>query len=346
LLIGGVPASISYQGRSGCCIGEDQIIFTVPAGVPTGCAVPLAVQIGNEVSNYTSIPIATSGRSCTPQDSVFAGAAAKSLVTGSAPFNYASFQLGRRIGAATSSGVTFQDFGLGQFAQVSVSPTAQPTILSMLDTPPLGTCTAFSSQSASPSLLTVLTGIDAGAITVSGPSGQVTMKEQKSSSAGFTTNYSAIFSQNGTYFSGGAYKIAAAGGADVGSFATSFTITQTPSWPSSEQASLFPTVARAKGMTINWNGGSAAYSVEIDGSATTSNGDGTAAVSSSFSCFVPSMAGTFTVPASVLLTLPTAPNGGEIDFKPTLAPVGFSATGLDIGILSFQYQTSFFVPFN
>ena len=71
--LGGVQAPVAYQGRSGCCIGEDQIVFTVPNNVPTGCAVPLVVQIGsaaNTVSNSTVLPVATSSRNCTPSNSV------------------------------------------------------------------------------------------------------------------------------------------------------------------------------------------------------------------------------------------------------------------------------------
>jgi len=44
--LGGVQAPVVYQGRCGCCIGEDQIVFTVPNNVPTACAVPLLVQAG------------------------------------------------------------------------------------------------------------------------------------------------------------------------------------------------------------------------------------------------------------------------------------------------------------
>ncbi len=58
LWLGGVQAPVIYQGRSGCCIGEDQIVFTVPNNVPTGCAVPLSIQIGNEISNNTLMPVA------------------------------------------------------------------------------------------------------------------------------------------------------------------------------------------------------------------------------------------------------------------------------------------------
>jgi len=56
--LGGVSVKATYQGRSGCCVGEDQIVFTVPANTPAGCAVPLSVQIGNSISNSVVIPVA------------------------------------------------------------------------------------------------------------------------------------------------------------------------------------------------------------------------------------------------------------------------------------------------
>jgi uncharacterized protein (TIGR03437 family) len=344
--LGGVAAPVSYQGRSGCCIGEDQIIFTVPSNVPTGCAVPLTVQIGTVVSNYALVPVTSAGRSCTPQNSSLSGAVMQTLTASPVPINYASLQMGRRIGGATTSGVIYQDFGLGQFAQVSVAPTAQPTLLTSLDTPPFGTCTTSSSQSAPAPLFSVLTGIDAGPITVSGPNGQTIMKETQSGSAGYATTYTSTFSATGTYFSGGTYKIAAAGGANIKAFTTGFTITQTPTWQNSDQSRLFfAKVARTDGMTLNWVGGSAAYTVEIDGSSSTNNLDNTAGVGATFSCFVPSTAGTFTIPPSVLLAIPASANA-EIDFRPTLPPVSFAASGLDVGVLNFQYQSSFFLPLN
>jgi uncharacterized protein (TIGR03437 family) len=355
LWLGGVAATVTYQGRSGCCIGEDQISFTVPSNAPTGCAVPLAVQIGNDVSNYAAIPIAAGGRSCTPQNPAFSGAAGQALTTGTGPVTYASLSLGRTIGSESSSGTSYEDIGVGDFAQVSVTALNQPTVLSSVDTPPLGTCTTSNSSASSQPLFTVVTGIDAGAITVNAPFPDfpVVMKEQKGT--GQATTYSAVFSPSGVYFSGGAYTIAAAGGADVAKFTIPFTITQTPSWPSSDQARIFNNgngVVRTNGVTINWTGGSSAYWVVITGSAVASAPDiVNGSVSASFSCWVPSMttpgstAGTFTVPASVLLTLPGG-NGGELDFKPTLPPLGFSATGLEVGYLSFQYETSFFTPLN
>jgi uncharacterized protein (TIGR03437 family) len=349
LWVGGVAASVSYAGRSGY-IGEDQINFTVPASAPTGCAVPLAVQIGTEVSNYTAIPIASGSRTCTMQSPAFGAAAVQALTTGSGPVTYASLQMGR---STTSSAVTYEDIGVGNFAQISIGygnlPNTQPVVLSSLDTPPLGTCTTSNGNTSVPPLFTVITGIDAGAITVTAPAPDfpVIMKEQRGT--GEATTYTAVFSPSGVYFSGGAYTIAAAGGADVGKFTIPFTITQTPSWPSSDQARLYADgngVTRANGVTVNWTGGSSAYWVVITGSAFASATDVLdGSISASFACWVPSLANTFTVPASVLLSLPGG-NGGEIDFRPTLPPLGFSATGLEVGFLLFQYETSFFMPLN
>lgn len=61
--VGNVQANIGYQGRSGCCAGIDQILITVPPGM-TGCYVPVAVKIGNIVSNFVTMSIAESGTVC------------------------------------------------------------------------------------------------------------------------------------------------------------------------------------------------------------------------------------------------------------------------------------------
>ncbi|HEY1754381.1 MAG TPA: hypothetical protein VGG72_03225 [Bryobacteraceae bacterium] len=349
LWLGGVAITPTYQGRSGCCIGEDQIVFAVPSGVPTGCAVPFAVQIGNQVSNYAAIPIANGSRSCTMQNPAYTNASAQILTTRSGPINYGFFSLGRTIASSSSSGLTYEDFGNGTFEQVTVSPANQPTVLSSLDIPPFGTCTTGNSNVSTQPLLNVVTGDDAGTIVVNGPfpDNPVTMK--KTGGTGVATSYNSIFTPAGAYFSGGAYTIVAGGGAAIGPFTIPFTITQTPTWPSSDQALLFANgngVVRSNGLTINWTGGSSAYWIEITGSGITSATDtSSSGVAATFACWVPSTAGKFTVPAAILLTLPGGINA-ELDFKPTLPPFTFSATGLDEGLVLFQYQTTFFFPLN
>ena len=159
LWLGGVAANVTYAGRSGCCIGEDQINFSIPPNAPTGCAVPLAVQIGTLISNYVVVPIATGSRSCTLQNTVFSGAAVQALTQSAGPINYASIRSGTRdrFGEAPPARA-MQDFGFGQFAQISVNPANQPSILSSLDTPPLGTCTTSTSNASGQPLFTVIYG--------------------------------------------------------------------------------------------------------------------------------------------------------------------------------------------
>ena len=158
-----------------------------------------------------------------------------------------------------------------------------------------------------------------------------------------TGQYSATLSATGSFFSGGTYTVAGAAGRDVGGFTTRFTISATPSWSSQEQFSVQNAgVTRANGVVINWNGSSTSYYVEIDGRAST---DGTATgPGATFSCLIPSSAGTFTIPPSVLLAMP-ATVYGEIDFKPTLNPVPFAASGLTYGSLTMNYDTALFVSF-
>src|SRR3989338_261164 len=61
--VGVLEATVTYRGRSECCVGIDQIKFIMPAGV-TGCYVPVAVQIENVISNYASMSVSSTGSVC------------------------------------------------------------------------------------------------------------------------------------------------------------------------------------------------------------------------------------------------------------------------------------------
>jgi len=64
VFVGTASAKIIYAGRSGCCAGLDQIAFEVPSG-SLGCFVPIAVRTaGKVVSNFTTLPVNTSGGPC------------------------------------------------------------------------------------------------------------------------------------------------------------------------------------------------------------------------------------------------------------------------------------------
>jgi hypothetical protein len=97
--VGGVQAPVSYQGRSGCCVGLDQIVFTVPTSVPTGCAVPLVVQIGtttNTVSNTVVLPVANGSRDCTPSNGAFTSVNIEQGVM-AGPVTFGSLELDRFV---------------------------------------------------------------------------------------------------------------------------------------------------------------------------------------------------------------------------------------------------------
>ena len=63
LYVGGVEAAVSYAGRSGY-VGLDQIDFTIPTNVPTGCYVPVALTVNGIVSNFATMSIDSNGAVC------------------------------------------------------------------------------------------------------------------------------------------------------------------------------------------------------------------------------------------------------------------------------------------
>jgi hypothetical protein len=63
VFVGTQTATVTYAGRSACCVGLDQITFEVPAGV-AGCYVPVAVRSGGTISNFVSIAVSSDGGQC------------------------------------------------------------------------------------------------------------------------------------------------------------------------------------------------------------------------------------------------------------------------------------------
>lgn len=59
--VGGVSIPAAFGGRTGCCAGEDEIVFTLPSTVITGCTVSFQVSVNGVLSQTTFISIATPG---------------------------------------------------------------------------------------------------------------------------------------------------------------------------------------------------------------------------------------------------------------------------------------------
>ncbi len=62
--VGGQSAALIYAGPSGCCAALDQIAFTVPANVATGCNVPVLIVGSGYASNSVTLPVNASGGAC------------------------------------------------------------------------------------------------------------------------------------------------------------------------------------------------------------------------------------------------------------------------------------------
>ena len=215
LWIGGVQAPVLFQGR-GCCIGEDQIAFTVPNNVPTGCAVPLVVQIGDEISNNTTIPVASGSRTCTPSNVAFAAAnVAQALLAG--PITDGEIKLDH----FSDGNGKFQDYAKAQFQRITFGPGTPPFVLSWVDDPPAGTCLVY--NNINQNLNVPVTGgasLDAGStIMLTGPSGSLSVPENQKLNA---------VSAAGTFLVPGTYTITGTGGADVGAFSGTLTIPSCP----------------------------------------------------------------------------------------------------------------------
>lgn len=332
--VGGVSAQVVFRGR-GCCIGEDQIAFIVPDNVPTGCAVPLAVQIGNEISNYAVMAVAPKGsRTCAPSNSSFPSSAVSLFTSASAPITYSELALNRFPNVDAQGNVSTSastDAGSAQFLSFTVPQAIQPFIVSYLDDLPAGTCTVYNALNP-PDPGNRLTGfqqLDGGpSTTLTGPNGIRTIAATGND----------VTLGPGTYLSPGAYTFSATGGADIGSVSAQFTIPAPPTLTNPASGPNVP-VNRANGITLTWTGGASNSLIKIQGGDAT---DGSGQKGATFTCVAAASAGSFTIPASVLLAIPPGSFANSVwDFQPYTYGT-FTATGLNLGVIRMFYATPIF----
>jgi uncharacterized protein (TIGR03437 family) len=322
LWLGGVQATVTYQGRSGCCVGEDQIVFTVPDNVPTGCAVPLLVQINDEVSNGVLMPVANGTRDCTPANPAFASEKLAEIALAGKLGGYGSITL-------NAGGTGNPDTAQISFGEIlSYDPGTQPFSVTFFDDLAPGTCGVYNNLLSTTSPPMTFGNADAGSsFTIAGPNGSLT--EPAGSSQ---------LSANGTFLVPGAFTISGTGGANIGKFTADLTI---PSFPTLTSPSNLSSITRSSGFTVAWAGGGAGANVQIQLFGTPGN---TGLTGSQIVCEVPSSAGKFTIPAYVLAALP-AGNVGYFAFTPYAPEVPFTATGLIDGQIQTDGPGASFGPF-
>lgn len=349
--IGGAQVTPAYHGRSGCCSGVDQIQIQIPQNV-TGCNIPVAVQTGNTVSNFVSISVAASGRTCSDALTGLSGTNFQQFFAkGSASIGTVILQrsettltLPPPLGNGTPT-LTTTDGGLAAFEKYSFSGTninGSPFSFSNY-----GACSVFYYQastgdtSGNPTGTYQFVDLDAGSpITINGPNGTKTMP--RSAAGAYFSTLGADPDLTGAgplYLSQGSYTISGPGGANVGPFSVNVAVPTPLNW--TNQSSI-DTVTRANGLPLQWTGGDPNGYVLIEGFSLT--GPDTSNLSAGgFICMAKVSDQHFTVPPVVLLSVPpsaviqesgfTFPTG-NLSLVSETQPVSFTATGLDLGIAS------------
>jgi len=348
--LGGVKIAPAYIGRSGCCIGEDQVVFVVPASVPTGCAVPLALTVGGVITHNVVIPVANGSRNCTSSTALVPSSAIQQISLSSAPVQFGMIRLERLYSMMSSGGtVVYKDEGSAEFLQFSILPSIQPFVASYFDQPAAGTCMVYESLTNNSGVnsanlpVSAVSTLDVGrSITVSGPAGTALIPVSLPGEFDGPLNIG-----GGVFLIPGAYTVSAPGGSGAGGFSQNFTIPPptTLTSPTTNTTNIYATVSRASGLTVTWAGGTAGSIVEIRVAGAS---DSTYTKGANVTCFVPAAAGTFTIPPSAMLSLSASPMLGpgnyvfsNLSLTNDAPSVAFTATGLTLGALSSSMESAF-----
>lgn len=351
--VGIKPATITYQGRSGCCAGVDQIAVEVPAGV-TGCYVPIAVQIGDIVSNWVTASIAAPGanRVCSDSNGLSASQLAAIEKVGSGSFG--SINLDRTSTTETlpppigtgSPETTTTDSGSASFFKYT--STQLVASASPFQITAIGTCFVFdfsAHNTAFPNPV-VSTPLDAGKpLTVKGLNGSQQLAKIMKGLYSETLGGGSGANILPLYLDAGSYTVTGTGGADVGPFTADLTLPPALTWTNE---SSVDTVTRARGQLITWSGGDPSGTVVVSGDSIQlgSDPDGSDSVGGFFICTAPDSAGQFTIPVPVLLSLPPSSVDPDLPIPFGSLSVGisqygaFTAKGIDVGIISSSASTS------
>jgi fibronectin-binding autotransporter adhesin len=311
VVVGGVSITPAYAGRAPSLASEDQIVFTLPPDIPTGCTVPLQISVNNVLSPATFIAIAPSASATACVSPNFTLSQLQNFDQGgtvtTGGFSLAQISetvasLGSiKIDQASGAFVQYTGFQLGAIPPTTVSLGTSSGSCQVLQIS--GTTAAVVPGSG--------TNLDAGAVTLSGPSGS-----NLSNTALTETNnaYALTIGEEGLpagtpgvgngKIVPGTYTLNGAGGKDVGKFNASITL----GTPLSITGGLPTTVNRSAGLTLNWTGGNSSDLVEIVGfsGSLTGTGANTSVNATEFFCTTTAGVGTFTVPSSILLQLPPA----------------------------------------
>ena len=305
--IGGVQANVAYAGAS-VYPGVDVIGVTIPANVLTGCWIPVAVVANGVLGNVSTLPINSGGGACIDAQTGLNGnqispSGGQTIRTGLVSVIQSNTPSGSTRTISSTADAAFEKYtGLYTPNSNSVSP---------------GGCIV---DNLAPATVGDITGLDAGVITLSGPSGlSVTLGPQ----LGIAGAFFATLATGAIPQSGGTFTFKGSGGADVGSFTSTITFSNPLlTWTNQNVA---VTIDRTKNLTFNWTGGNPGTYLYITGVSTSTS---TPRTTVGYTCLARVDDGQFTVPSYILSALPAGSGGTGMqnDIYSSL-----SASGLDIG---------------
>jgi uncharacterized protein (TIGR03437 family) len=326
--------------------GFDEVDFQVPEVAP-GCGVPVAIRIGEAMSNFATLPVGTSGVRCS-DPSIPSGVDYDRLLKEGA--RVGAISLGRT--EISTQGFKMQsDAGGGSFLSFTPEVYAGSGISPFGTT--IGSCTLLRTiEQDVPDVMAA--GLDAGAsLSVNGPLGARKMDKAAIGSYAGSFGEKMIVDipgfpglPGGLFLDAGEYTIAGTGGADVGSFSAVLRVPNPLDWTNADTLGTAcgdqRCIDRTKDLPITWTAGDSGRMVTVTGLAVASNQR--PSVATMFFCTERADRGQLTVPSAILSALPASPTGeSESAVTFTVAPIGaaatFSATGLDLGTISYS-QTS------
>jgi uncharacterized protein (TIGR03437 family) len=309
--VGGVAIPAAYAGRVPQFPGEDQVNFTLPANVPTGCYVPASVTASGQVSQDIVLSIAPAGSSACVHPFGLSQSQLATLDSGGT-LNIGLFQVLRAFVALLGGSV---EGAGGLFDNVNANGVFQlynriPVAFGAISYPaPLNGCVVIDQQNTGGGFtvpnFSAIGGTELVAdpllLTMSGPgnaSGNVLRQD--------TGGYLGVFLP--PILGPGSWTLSGNGGADVGKFSANITLPGDLNWTNGGNFATLP-VPRSTGLTFTWTGGNlnASSVVTIFGNSTIVNvKDPSQTRAKSFYCAVPASASPFMVPASVVQQLPSS----------------------------------------
>ena len=315
--LGGVLLNVIYQGSS-VYPGVDVIIFTIPSSAPNSCYVPLIAVTGTVVSNVVILPITQGGGTC-----VEPGALGTSITDDQILKNTQDTHKGGSVTLIQTNSTTTKGV-------LPVTNTAGASFFK--DSGLLAGATGRGDKIFHQSGCAVYPIIAGGPVTVAGldPRFGDSYRAHRTSHtvADSARHQGRVWRDSGgrrdSIHAGGTFTFTGSGGADVGPFTATLTMSN-PLFKWTNQSAA-ATVDRTQGLLYTWTGGLPGTYVLLGG---TSTGSG---VTAGYSCRIPVEAGQFTVPAYILLGMPPGSGGTSIQQHDSDAP--FTATGLDLASIT------------